>query len=200
MNRLDQQGQRRVHDNARSFGPGASLMALCSRLGSVPRALVWPALVVALAAGAARAQPRPDGPLDGVIVAAPDVLARNKRNVVEFYDLAFNKSKPREAVERYVGEVYKEHSPDVPDGKDGLIWHFENLAREYSGKRLAIKRALAEGNHVIVHRWTKMPALLGETEYMAIDIFRLDDNGKIVEHWDVQQRIPRSSTNRNSIF
>ena len=85
-------------------------------------------------------------------------------------------------------------------GKDGLIWHFENLAREYPGKRLAIKRALAEGNHVTVHRWSKLPALLGDTEFMAIDIFRLDDDGKIVEHWDVQQRIPRSSTNRNSIF
>jgi len=120
--------------------------------------------------------------------------------VVEFYELAFNQSKAREAVQRYVGDVYKEHSPDVPDGKDGLIWHFENLAREYPGKRLAIKRALAEGNHVTVHRWSKLPALLGDTEFMAIDIFRLDDDGKIVEHWDVQQRIPRSSTNRNSIF
>lgn len=158
------------------------------------------ALAVIVCAPHARAQPRPDGPLDAVTVATPEVLARNKRNVVEFYDLAFNKNKPREAVERYVGDTYKEHSPDVPDGKDGLIWHFENLAREYSGKRLAIKRALAEGNHVIVHRWTKLSAMLGETEYMAIDIFRLDDNGRIVEHWDVQQRIPRSSTNRNSIF
>ena len=171
-----------------------------SRLFSRQRhALVW-ALAVVAAWPAAWAQPRPDGPLDAVTEAPADVLARNKRNVVAFYDLAFNQSKPREAVERYVGESYKEHSPDVPDGKDGLIWHFENLAREYAGKRLAIKRALAEGNHVIVHRWTKMPAILGETEYMAIDIFRLDDNGKIVEHWDVQQRIPRSSTNRNSIF
>ena len=155
-------------------------------------AVVWPVSGIA--------QPRPDGPLDAVTVATPEVLARNKRNVVEFYDLAFNQSKPREAVERYVGDVYKEHSPDVPDGKDGLIWHFENLAREYSGKKLAIKRALAEGNHVIVHRWTRLSAMLGETETMAIDIFRLDDNGKIIEHWDVQQRIPRSSTNRNSIF
>jgi predicted SnoaL-like aldol condensation-catalyzing enzyme len=158
------------------------------------------ALAIASVASLAGAQPRPDGPLDAVKVASPEVLARNKRNVVEFYDLAFNKNKPREAVERYVGETYKEHSPDVPDGKDGLIWHFENLAREHAGKRLAIKRAIAEGNHVVVHRWTKLPALLGETEYMAIDIFRLDDNGRIVEHWDVQQRIPRSSTNRNSIF
>ena len=175
-------------------------MPVRSCFSSAPRAIALAAIALTTLLGAAHAQPRPDGPLDAVTVASPETLARNKRNVVEFYDLAFNKSKPREAVERYVGDTYREHSPDVPDGKDGLIWHFENLAREYSGKRLAIKRALAEGNHVIVHRWSKLPALLGETEFMAIDIFRLDDNGKIVEHWDVQQRIPRSSTNRNSIF
>lgn len=174
-------------------------MALCIQ----PIVRSFAALAAAASCGlplAGHAQPRPDGPLDAVTVASPDTLARNKRNVVEFYELAFNQSKPREAVERYVGDTYKEHSPDVPDGKDGLIWHFETLARESPGKRLAIKRALAEGHHVIVHRWTKIPALLGDSETMAIDIFRLDDNGKIVEHWDVQQRIPRSSTNRNSIF
>jgi predicted SnoaL-like aldol condensation-catalyzing enzyme len=194
-----------LHDNARTLTPKEPLMPrvplkpVVSRFASA-RACALAAVALATVVGTARAQPRPDGPLDAVTVASPEALARNKRNVVEFYDLAFNQSKPREAVERYVGDVYKEHSPDVPDGKDGLIWHFENLAREYSGKKLAIKRAIAEGNHVVVHRWTKLPSLLGETESMAIDIFRLDDNGRIVEHWDVQQRIPRSSTNRNSIF
>jgi predicted SnoaL-like aldol condensation-catalyzing enzyme len=175
-------------------------MPVRSRFTSAPRACALAALAFAALVGIAQAQPRPDGPLDAVTVASPEALARNKRNVVEFYDLAFNKAKPREAVERYVGDTYKEHSPDVPDGKDGLIWHFETLARDHPGKRLAIKRAVAEGNHVVVHRWTQLPALIGSTDFMAIDIFRLDDNGRIVEHWDVQQRIPRSSTNRNSIF
>jgi len=176
------------------------VMPVRSRFDSAPRVFALACIALASLIGAARAQPRPDGPLDEVTVATPDVLSRNKRNVVEFYDLAFNHSKPREAVERYLGDVYKEHSPDVPDGRDGLIWHFEDIARKYPGKRLAIKRAIAEGNHVTVHRWTKWPSMLGDSESMAIDIFRLDEAGKIVEHWDVQQRIPRSSTNRNSIF
>jgi predicted SnoaL-like aldol condensation-catalyzing enzyme len=166
----------------------------------MPRAFTLTAVTLSTLIGVAQAQPRPDGPLDAVTVASPEVLARNKRNVVEFYDLAFNQSKPREAVQRYIGEAYKEHSPDVPDSKDGLVWHFEDIARKNPGKRIAIKRAIAEGNHVVVHRWTKWPSMLGDSEFMAIDIFRLDDDGKIVEHWDVQQRIPRSSTNRNSIF
>jgi len=138
--------------------------------------------------------------LDQVTVASPEVLARNKRNVIEFYDLAFNKSKPREAVERYVGDSYIQHNPEVPDGKDGFIWYFEKMARDYPDKKLSMRRVFAEGNHVIVHCWSRFPALLGSSDFMAIDIFRLDDNGKIIEHWDVLQRIPSSSTNRNPMY
>lgn len=138
--------------------------------------------------------------LEQVSVASPEVLARNKRNVLAFYDLAFRQSKPREAVERYVGATYVEHSPEVPDGKDGLVWHFERLARDYPDKKIVVKRVFAEGNHVVVHAWSELPVWLGSTQRAGIDIFRLDDSGRIVEHWNVLQTVPRSSTNLNSMF
>ena len=43
-------------------------------------------------------------------------LERNKQNVVAFYDLMFNQSRPREAIERYVGDDYIQHNPSVADG------------------------------------------------------------------------------------
>jgi predicted SnoaL-like aldol condensation-catalyzing enzyme len=40
----------------------------------------------------------------------------------------------------------------------------------------------------------------GGLEYAGIDIFRLDDQGRVVEHWDVLQVPPEQSQNPNGMF
>ena len=123
--------------------------------------------------------------------------AQNKANAIAFYELMFSDYRPREAVARYVGAEYIQHNPHVATGKDGFIAYFERMAREWPGLWVEVNRAVAEGGLVVLHclqRW------LGNHDYAAMDIVRLDGSGKIVEHGDVLQVLLETSANSNGKF
>ena len=126
-------------------------------------------------------------------------LERNRQNAIAFYDLMFNQCKPAEAVTRYVGASYTQHNPHVADGKQPFIDYFMRMAAEYPGKQVTVKRSVAEGDLVVLHCHQEWPTDKNK-DWAGIDIFRFDAEGRIVEHWDVLQVVPRESAHSNTMF
>ncbi len=125
-----------------------------------------------------------------------DKLERNKQNAIAYYRMAFE-GHPRKAVELYVGDRYIQHNPVVEDGKEGFIRYFERMLKDYPEKSVEFVRAISEGDLVALHTHQVWP---GDEEYVTMDFFRFDANGKIVEHWDAIQQIPEESANDNKMY
>ncbi len=104
---------------------------------------------------------------------------------------------PSKAVEKYLGSEYIQHNPAVGDGKQAFIDYFDEMAKGYPDKEIEFVRAVAEGDLVALHTHQTWP---GNDQYVTMDFFRFDDRGKIVEHWDVLQVLPKTSANDNGLF
>lgn len=123
-------------------------------------------------------------------------LEANKKNAIAFYKMAYEGS-PEAAVNQYIGKEYIQHNPDVADGIQGFIEYFDRMQRNYPEKSIEFVRCIAEGNLVALHTHQTWP---GNDQYVTMDFLRFDDKGKICEHWDSIQQIPKQSANPNTMY
>ena len=120
----------------------------------------------------------------------------NRKSAIAFYRRAYL-GDPRGAVEQFVGDAYTQHNPAVSDGTGGFVEYFERMAVEFPEKKIDFVRSVAEGDLVALHTHQVWP---GGDEYVTMDFFRFDPAGKIVEHWDSIQEIPKTSANPNRMY
>ncbi|WP_339753185.1 nuclear transport factor 2 family protein [uncultured Winogradskyella sp.] len=123
-------------------------------------------------------------------------LEANKKNAIAFYKLSYE-GNPKKAIKKYVGGEYIQHNPLVGDGKNPFINYFERMQVEYPEKSIEFVRCIAEGNLVSLHTHQTWPE---NDQYVTMDFFRFDDKGKICEHWDAIQQIPKVSANSNTMY
>ncbi|MDO6596683.1 nuclear transport factor 2 family protein [Oceanihabitans sp. 2_MG-2023] len=123
-------------------------------------------------------------------------IQQNKKNAIAFYKMAYE-GNPTKAVALYVGDEYIQHNPMVADGPQAFIDYFDRMQKEYPVKTMDFVRAVAEGDLVALHTHQIWP---DNDQYITMDFFRFNTNGKIVEHWDSIQQIPKTSANNNTMY
>jgi predicted SnoaL-like aldol condensation-catalyzing enzyme len=139
---------------------------------------------------------------------------RNKDNVLALYDLMINQKHSEEAAAKFVSPAYVQHNPLIADGPDALGKYFAQVTRERAEARVVVHRIIAVGDYVWAH--VNFLNLLNDgpedTGVAGVDIYKMDADGKAVEHWDTLQlvgdpsnsapwvapNVPRA--NRNAMF
>ena len=130
----------------------------------------------------------------------------NKKLVQGFMD-ALLSSGPEVAFDTYCNaESYIQHNPRLVDGRDGFLEFARNVAL-CEGFTLRVHRMAAEGDLVWVQaettgfHWSDEPnpADPASLRHVFMDIFRVE-GGKLVEHWDVLQRIPPFTASGNDMI
>ena len=106
-----------------------------------------------------------------------------KENAIALYMEGIRDGHPREAVAKYTGARYTQHSTGVADGAEGFVAFFEPFIARNPGRDIRVVRALQDGRYVFLQAYQNIND--GEAEWITTDFFDSDENGKIVEHWDV---------------
>ncbi len=77
---------------------------------------------------------------------------------------------------------YIQHNPFIPTGLEPFIQMLPILKE--NGTTAENIRMFQDGNYVFMHNIWRNAKPFGADEMVSFDIIRLDENGKVAEHWD----------------
>ncbi len=91
---------------------------------------------------------------------------------------------------------YIQHNPFVPTGLEPFIGLLPMLKEH--GTYAENVRMFQEGNYVFMHNIWKNAKPFGAGEMVAFDIIRVDENGKVAEHWDAMTALVKETASGRS--
>jgi len=110
-------------------------------------------------------------------------MSQKLENAKSLYFEGIRDGNAREAVTKYTGARYTQHSTGVRDGVEGFVEFFEPFIKRNPKRDIQIVRGLEDGQYVFVHAYQSLND--GESQWVTTDFFDTDGNDKIIEHWDV---------------
>lgn len=119
-----------------------------------------------------------------------------KKSTLEFLQLVIA-GEIRQAYDQYVAMDFRHHNTFFHGDRESLMVAMEESDQANPHKEFEVKRVIAEDELVAVHSYVKKNA--EDLGVALIHIFRFKDD-KIVELWDLGQKIPEDSINENGIF
>ncbi|MBX2858664.1 MAG: nuclear transport factor 2 family protein [Cellvibrionaceae bacterium] len=122
---------------------------------------------------------------------------QNKKLVLAFINAVLINGKVDSMPEYLSTDHYVEHNPQISDGIDTLSDTFKTIAEKVTLMRVqTIHLAVAEGNFVFT--MSEGTSVYGK-KTAFYNLFRVE-NDKIVEHWDVIEKLPEAWAHENGKF
>ena len=103
-----------------------------------------------------------------------------------------------EAVNKYTGGHYIQHSTGVRDGKQGFIDFFQAFCQRNPIREVDILRGFSDGQYVFIHAFQSLNN--GEQQWVTTDFFDTDSDDKIIEHWDVISAYQAPTPGQHSVI
>ena len=120
------------------------------------------------------------------------------RNAKGLYLEGIRDGKMREALDKYTGARYTQHSTGVADGKEGFIEFFTPFLERNPDRDIRIIRAIEDGRYVFCHAYQSLNG--GAAQWVTADLFDTDESGRIIEHWDViAEYVSPTASGRNMV-
>ncbi|MEM1236981.1 MAG: nuclear transport factor 2 family protein [Pseudomonadota bacterium] len=103
-------------------------------------------------------------------------------NVKRIYLEGIAGGNAREAVHKYTGHRYTQHSTGVGDGAEGFLTFFEPFVERNPKREIEIVRIIEDGRWVFCNAYQSLND--GAAQWVTMDMFYTDADGLILEHWD----------------
>ena len=109
-------------------------------------------------------------------------MGQGLENVRRIYLEGIAGGQARDAVTKYTGHRYTQHSTGVGDGVEGFLAFFKPFVERNPKRDIRIVRLLEDGPWIFCSAYQSLND--GAAEWVTMDLFYTDAEGLILEHWD----------------